>query len=154
MNNAHTLLALNISRKKLVRVYNAHGLLKEIVVGNVRIKYQSYISFSPLSMFHMMKYLTLHVDNSKKHGRNVISRSGKEWNTLFLFIMRTPPTKQRIWATSCALYNPKYGILNLIRYFSNLFMKLKLFRERLCSYNLLKYKSGGSHSSKFIAIYM
>jgi hypothetical protein len=23
----------------------------------------------------------------------VISRSGKEWNTLFLFIMRTPPTK-------------------------------------------------------------
>jgi hypothetical protein len=29
-------------------------------------------------------------------------------------------------------------------------MKLKLFREWLCSYNLLKYKSGGSHSSKFI----
>jgi hypothetical protein len=31
-------LALKISRKKLVRVYNAHGLLKKIVVGNVRIK--------------------------------------------------------------------------------------------------------------------
>ena len=36
-------------------------------------------------------------------------------------------------------------------YFSNLFMKLKLFRG-LCSYNLLKYKSGGSHYSKCIAI--
>jgi Leu/Phe-tRNA-protein transferase len=35
-HNAH-LLALKISRKKLVRVYNAHGLLKKIVIGNVRI---------------------------------------------------------------------------------------------------------------------
>ena len=88
-------MALKISRKKIVRVYNAHGLLKKIIVGNVRIKYQSYIFFSPLSMFHllgefknhlfsssiklrnikcvgfywcfhMMKYLTLHVDNSKQ----------------------------------------------------------------------------------------
>jgi hypothetical protein len=23
--------------------------------------------------------------------------------------MRTPPTKLKIWAKSCALYNPKYG---------------------------------------------
>ena len=37
------ILALKISRKKLVRVYNAHGLLKKIVVRNVRIKCQSYI---------------------------------------------------------------------------------------------------------------
>jgi hypothetical protein len=44
-NNVHPLLALKISRKKLVRVYNVHGLLKKIVVGNVRIKYQSYIFF-------------------------------------------------------------------------------------------------------------
>ena len=43
LHNAHPLLALKISRKKLVRVYNVHGLLKKIVVGNVRIKYQSYI---------------------------------------------------------------------------------------------------------------
>ena len=43
LHNAHSLLALKISRKKLVRVYNAHGLLKKIIVGNVRIKYQSYI---------------------------------------------------------------------------------------------------------------
>ena len=47
LHNAHPLLALKISRKKLVRVYNAHGLLKKIVVGNVRIKYQLYIFFSP-----------------------------------------------------------------------------------------------------------
>jgi hypothetical protein len=47
------LLALKISRKKLVRVYNVHGLSKKIAVGNVRIKYQSYIFFSPLSMFHL-----------------------------------------------------------------------------------------------------
>ena len=33
----HPLLALKISRKKLVRVYNAHGLLKKIVVGNVEL---------------------------------------------------------------------------------------------------------------------
>jgi hypothetical protein len=39
---------------RLVRVYNAHGLLKKIVVGNARIKYQSYIFFSPLSMFHLL----------------------------------------------------------------------------------------------------
>jgi hypothetical protein len=51
---AHPLLAFKISRKKLVRVYNVHGLLKKIVVGNVRIKYQSYIFFSPLSMFHFL----------------------------------------------------------------------------------------------------
>ena len=40
----------------MYRVYNAHGLLKKIVVGNVRIKYQSYmyIFFSPLSMFHLL----------------------------------------------------------------------------------------------------
>jgi hypothetical protein len=50
-------LALKISRKKLVRVYNAHGLLKKIAVGNVRIKYQSYIFFSPLSMFPDSKFL-------------------------------------------------------------------------------------------------
>ena len=57
--NVHPLLASKISRKKLVRVYNAHGLLK-IVVGIVRIKYQSYIFFSPLNMFHLLgefKYL-------------------------------------------------------------------------------------------------
>jgi hypothetical protein len=54
LHNAHPLLALKISRKKLVRVYNAHGLSKKIAVGNVRIKYQSYIFFSPLSMFHML----------------------------------------------------------------------------------------------------
>ena len=47
LHNAHPILALKISRKKLVRVYNTHGLLKKIVVGNVRIKYQSYIFFSP-----------------------------------------------------------------------------------------------------------
>ena len=47
-------MALKISRKKIVRVYNAHGLLKKIIVGNVRIKYQSYIFFSPLSMFHLL----------------------------------------------------------------------------------------------------
>ena len=41
-------------RKKLVCVYNVHGLLKKIVVGNARIKYQSYIFFSPLSMFHLL----------------------------------------------------------------------------------------------------
>jgi len=44
----------------------------------------------------MMKYLTLHVDNSKQKDmalRHVISRSGKEWNTLFLFIMCTSSTK-------------------------------------------------------------
>jgi hypothetical protein len=54
LHNAHPLLALKISRKKLVRVYNAHGLLKKIVVGNIRIKYQSYIFFSPLGMFHLL----------------------------------------------------------------------------------------------------
>jgi hypothetical protein len=27
---------------------------KKIAVGNVRIKYQSYIFFSPLSMFHLL----------------------------------------------------------------------------------------------------
>ena len=54
LHNAHHLLALKISRKKLVCVYNAHGLLKKIVVRNVRIKYQSYIFFSPLSMFHLL----------------------------------------------------------------------------------------------------
>ena len=60
LHNAHwcimctPLLALKISRKKLVRVYHAHGLLKKIVVGNVRIKYQLYIFFSPLSMFHLL----------------------------------------------------------------------------------------------------
>jgi hypothetical protein len=42
LHNAHPLLALKISRKKLVRVYNAHGFLKKIVVGNVRIKYQFF----------------------------------------------------------------------------------------------------------------
>ena len=40
--------------QKKIGVYNAHGLLKKIVVGNVRIKYQSYIFFSPLSMFHLL----------------------------------------------------------------------------------------------------
>ena len=35
-------------------VYNVHRLLKKIVVGNVRIKCQSYIFFSPLSMFHFL----------------------------------------------------------------------------------------------------
>ena len=54
MHNAHPLLALKISRKKLVIVYNAHGLSKKIAIGNVRIKYQSYILFSPLSMFHLL----------------------------------------------------------------------------------------------------
>jgi uncharacterized iron-regulated protein len=54
LHNVHPLLALKISRKKLVRVYNVHGLLKKIVVGSVRIKYQSYIFFSPLSMFHLL----------------------------------------------------------------------------------------------------
>jgi hypothetical protein len=54
--NAHPRLALKISRKKLVRVYNAHGLLKKIVVGNARIKYQSYIFFSPLSFFILYHY--------------------------------------------------------------------------------------------------
>jgi hypothetical protein len=44
----------NLQKQKLVRVYNAHGLLKKIVVGNVIIKYQSYIFFSPLSMFHLL----------------------------------------------------------------------------------------------------
>ena len=44
--NAHwcimrTPLGLENLQKKLVRVYNAHGLLKKLVVGNVRIKYQS-----------------------------------------------------------------------------------------------------------------
>ena len=38
----------------LVRVYNVHGLSKKIAVGNVRIKYQSYIFFSPLSMLHLL----------------------------------------------------------------------------------------------------
>jgi hypothetical protein len=52
--NHFFVLALKISRKKLVRVYNVHGLLKKIVVGNVRIKYQSYIFFRPLSMFHLL----------------------------------------------------------------------------------------------------
>ena len=51
LHNAHGLENL---QKKLVRVYNAHGLLKKMVVGNVRIKYQSYIFFSPLSMFHLL----------------------------------------------------------------------------------------------------
>jgi hypothetical protein len=36
-------LGLENLQKKLVRVYNAHGLSKKIAVGNVRIKYQSYI---------------------------------------------------------------------------------------------------------------
>jgi hypothetical protein len=31
-------LGLENLKKKLVRVYNAHGLLKNIVVGNARIK--------------------------------------------------------------------------------------------------------------------
>jgi hypothetical protein len=35
------IMALKISRKKLVHVYNAHRLLKKIIVGNVRIKCQS-----------------------------------------------------------------------------------------------------------------
>ena len=47
------LLALKISRKKLVRVYNAHGLLKKIVVGNVRIKYQSYIIYDTFTLAHI-----------------------------------------------------------------------------------------------------
>ena len=54
LHNAHLLLALKISRKKLIRVYNAHELSKKIAVGNVRIKYQLYIFFSPLSMFHLL----------------------------------------------------------------------------------------------------
>jgi hypothetical protein len=41
VHNAHPIMALKISRKKLVRVYNAHRLLKKIIVGNVRIKCQS-----------------------------------------------------------------------------------------------------------------
>ena len=54
LHHAHLLLALKISRKKLIRVYNAHELSKKIAVGNVRIKYQLYIFFSPLSMFHLL----------------------------------------------------------------------------------------------------
>jgi hypothetical protein len=39
---------IQISRKKLVRVYDVHRLLKNIVVGNARIKYQSFehVSFA------------------------------------------------------------------------------------------------------------
>jgi len=55
LHNAHPLLALKISRKKLVRVYNAHGLLKKIVVGNVRIKCQSYIFLIVLSVFLLLR---------------------------------------------------------------------------------------------------
>jgi len=61
VHNVHPLFALNITRKKLVRVYNAHGLLKKIAVGNVRIKYQSYICFSPLSMFHLLGEFNNHL---------------------------------------------------------------------------------------------
>ena len=55
VHNAHPLLALKISRKKLVRVYNAHELLKKIVVGNVRIKCQSYIFLIVLSVFLLLR---------------------------------------------------------------------------------------------------
>jgi hypothetical protein len=62
---AHPLLALKISRKKLVRVYTSHGLLKKIVGRNVRIKYQSYIFFSPLStLCTNAHYATLNTVNS------------------------------------------------------------------------------------------
>ena len=45
----------------LVRVYNVHGLSKKIAVGNVRIKYQSYIFFSPLSMLHLLREFKNHL---------------------------------------------------------------------------------------------
>jgi hypothetical protein len=48
---------------KLVRVYNAHGLFKKITVGNVKIEYQLYIFFSPLSMFHLLGELTINCVN-------------------------------------------------------------------------------------------
>jgi hypothetical protein len=54
MHNAHPLFTLKISRKKIVRVYNAQWTFKKIAVWNVRIKYQSYIFFSPLSIFHLL----------------------------------------------------------------------------------------------------
>jgi hypothetical protein len=77
----------------------------------------------------MMKYLSLHADNSKQKNMEDMwfPGLGKEWNTLFLFIMRTPPTKSRIWAKSCTLYNPKYGIQDTIQVFQvwhNLFSEL------------------------------
>ena len=49
----HNLGFENLQKKKF-RVYNAHGLSKKIAVENVRIEYQSYIYFSPLSMIHLL----------------------------------------------------------------------------------------------------
>ena len=60
------LLALKISRKKLVRVYNAHGLLKKIVIGNVRIKYQSYIFFQSFNNQKIVDAINYFVELSKQ----------------------------------------------------------------------------------------
>jgi hypothetical protein len=58
-SGSHPGLTINIKnkkfvkdRKKIFRVYN--GLAKKIAIRNVRIKYQSYIFFNPLSMFHLL----------------------------------------------------------------------------------------------------
>jgi hypothetical protein len=60
--------------KKLVRVYNAYGLLKKIVVGNARIKYQLYIFFCPLSMFHLLGEFKTFVTNRIEEIRYVVHR--------------------------------------------------------------------------------
>jgi hypothetical protein len=52
---SYPLLNMKISRKTLVRVYNAHELLKKIMVGNVRIKCQSYIFLIVLSVFLLLR---------------------------------------------------------------------------------------------------
>jgi hypothetical protein len=87
VHNAHPLLALKISRKKLVRVYNAHGLLKKIVVGNVRIKYQSYIFFSFFSMFHCWENLrTIYLFSSSIKLQN-IKCVGFYWRFHMMFLL-------------------------------------------------------------------
>jgi hypothetical protein len=57
VHNAHPLLALKISRKKIVRVYTAHGLSKKIAVGNVRIKSALiYVQIWNLNLYLPMLY--------------------------------------------------------------------------------------------------
>jgi hypothetical protein len=79
--------SLKISRKKLVRVYNVHGLLKKIVVGNARIKYQSYIFFSPLSMFHLLGEFKNHLSLSSSIKLQNIKCVGFYWRFHMMFLL-------------------------------------------------------------------
>jgi hypothetical protein len=73
--------------KKIVsHTDNAHGL-KKITVGNVRIKYQSYIFFILLSMFHLLgefkNHLSLFIFNkvAKYYTGLIFSRSTQDFQS-------------------------------------------------------------------------